>query len=249
MGAASGRLAGRGRGPVGGGRVPLGLAGTRPGHPSALRPRIARSDARIGCWTSGRWTRRADASLNATPVQWGRASWPLDAASGLRAKDQGSAGRLELLGPAGLVCHWRYTIGRSPAAHRLAQRFERLRQGELSGGEETGEPPTTVCPSCGAILAASQTSCPDCGVVKDKPALGALYRLAGFAKPHKWMVLLGFLLMVASSTAASGAALSHEAVDRQRLDPGRTAARQRRRSVKCGGSCSGLSGPPCWLGS
>ncbi len=129
-------------------------------------------------------------------------SWPLDATSGLRVKDQNSAGRLELLGPNGLLCHWRYTIGRSPLAHRLANRFQRLHDGELSGGEETGEAPTTVCPSCGAILAAGQIKCPDCGSIGDKPALSALYRLAAFAKPHKWMVLLGFLLMVASSSAA-----------------------------------------------
>lgn len=59
-----------------------------------------------------------------------------------------------------------------------------------------------VCPSCGAILAAGQAKCPDCGSVGDQPTLGALYRLKDFAKPHKWMVLLGFLLMVASSSAA-----------------------------------------------
>ena len=129
-------------------------------------------------------------------------SWPLDAASGLRVKDQNSAGRLELLSPTGLVCHWRFTIGRSSLAHRLANRFERLRQGELSGGEETGEAPTTVCPSCGAILAAGQIGCPDCGSVADKHTFGALYRLVSFAKPRKWMILLGFALMVASSSAA-----------------------------------------------
>ena len=130
------------------------------------------------------------------------ASWPLDATSALRVKDQNSAGRLELLGPSGLLCHWRYTIGRSPLAHRLANRFQRLHDGELSGGDEIGEAPTTVCPSCGAILAAGQIKCPDCGSIGDKPAIGALYRLSEFAKPHKWMVLLGFLLMVASSSAA-----------------------------------------------
>ncbi len=129
-------------------------------------------------------------------------SWPLSAASGLKARDQDSVGRLELLGPAGLISHWRYTIGRSTPAHRLALRFERLRKGELSGGEETGEPPTTVCPSCGAILAASQTTCPDCDVANGKPALGAIYRLAEFAAPHKWKILLGFMLMVASSAAS-----------------------------------------------
>ena len=129
-------------------------------------------------------------------------SWPLDATSAIRAKDQNSAGRLELLGPAGLICHWRYTIGCSPLAHRLANRFQRLHDGELSGGDETGEAPTTVCPSCGAILAAGQITCPDCGLAGDKPAYSALYRLAAFARPHKWMVLFGFLLMVASSGAA-----------------------------------------------
>jgi ATP-binding cassette subfamily B protein len=129
-------------------------------------------------------------------------SWPLDATSGLRVKDQNSAGRLELLAPNGLLCHWRYTIGRSPLAHRLANRFQRLHDGELSGGDETGEAPTTVCPSCGAILAASQAKCPDCGSLGDKPAISALYRLVGFAKQRRWMILLGFLLMVASSSTS-----------------------------------------------
>jgi ATP-binding cassette, subfamily B, bacterial len=129
-------------------------------------------------------------------------SWPLDATSGLRVKDQNSAGRLELVGPNGLLCHWRFTIGRSPLAHRLANRFQRLHDGEMSGGEEIGEAPTTVCPSCGAILAASQVKCPDCGSVGDKPTISALYRLATFAKQRKWMILLGFLLMVASSSVA-----------------------------------------------
>jgi ATP-binding cassette subfamily B protein len=144
--------------------------------------------------------------LDIGPVEAGEApqgrSWPLDAASGLRAKEQGSAGRLELLGPAGLLRHWRYTIGRSPQAHRLVQRFERLRRGELAGGDETGDAPTTVCPSCGAILAASQLTCPDCGAAKDKPVFSSLGRLASFAKSRKWPILLGFALMVASSAVS-----------------------------------------------
>ena len=129
--------------------------------------------------------------------------WPLDAIGGLRAKDQAGVGRLELLGPESLLCHWRYTIGRAPLAHRLADRFERLRQGELSGGEEPAEaaddglselrrrfwPPTR---GRAPIAGRSATSRP----------LGSLYRLIGFAKPRKWMILLGFALMVASSSAS-----------------------------------------------
>ena len=148
-------------------------------------------------------------------------SWPLDATSVLRVKDQNSAGRLELLGPSGLLCHWRYTIGRSPLAHRLANRFQRLHDGELSGGDETGEAPTTICPSCGAILAAGQIKCPDCGSVGDKPAFGALYRLAAFAKPHKWMVLLRLRVDGGQFERGVGAALLHKVVDQQRAEAGR----------------------------
>ncbi|MEN6407297.1 MAG: ABC transporter transmembrane domain-containing protein [Thermoguttaceae bacterium] len=125
-------------------------------------------------------------------------SWPLASMRSMRAKEQAGIGSLELLGPDRLLSHWRYTIGRAPAAHQLAAHLERLRQGKREG-EEPSEQPTTVCPSCGAILAADQKTCPDCGSLKDKPTLGSLYRLASFANKHRGMVLLGFLLMVSSS--------------------------------------------------
>jgi ATP-binding cassette, subfamily B, bacterial len=126
----------------------------------------------------------------------------LDATSNLRVKDQTSVGRLELTGPAGLLCHWRFTIGRSSLAHRLVNRLERFRQGEPAEAEANGETPTTICPNCGAVLAAGQAKCPDCGSIGDQPVLGALYRLTAFAKPHIRMVLLGFGLMVAYSMAS-----------------------------------------------
>ncbi len=128
-------------------------------------------------------------------------SWPLKEAAGLRAKDQGGTGRLELLGPDLLLGHWRFTIGRAPAAHRIAGRFESVRRGKAASVEETEESATTVCPSCGAILATDQGACPDCESAKSKPPVRSLYRLIGFAKTRKWMVLLGLALMVASSAA------------------------------------------------
>lgn len=149
---------------------------------------------------------------NTRPLQWGGVearyadipcrSWPLATIQGLRAKEQAGVGALDLLGADRLLGQWRYTIGRAPQAHRLADRFERFRAGESAGGEELAEPPTTVCPRCGAILAADQKTCPDCGSVKDKPVLGALFRLVHFAKPCKWMLLLGFVLMVASTVVS-----------------------------------------------
>ena len=128
--------------------------------------------------------------------------WPLVAVKSLRAKEQAGAGTLELLGAESLLSYWRYTIGRAPLAHHLADRFERHRQGELSGEEELAELPTTVCPSCGAILATDQQNCPDCGSLKDQPVVNSLYRIISFAKPQAWMILLGFGLTLAGTTAA-----------------------------------------------
>ena len=111
----------------------------------------------------GRWLEPADDEKGAAPVAViSHALWQKSFGGdpGLIDVEKLSKmkGRLELLGPNGLLCHWRYTIGRSPLAHRLANRFQRLHDGELSGGDETGEAPTTVCPSCGAILAAAEAA-------------------------------------------------------------------------------------------
>lgn len=129
-------------------------------------------------------------------------SWPLEEAAGLRAKDQGGTGRLELLGPNLLLAHWRFTIGRAPAAHRIAGRFESVRRGKAASAEETEESATTVCPSCGAILAADQGACPDCELAKSKPPPRSLYRLFEFAKPRMGVILLGFTLMMAGTSAS-----------------------------------------------
>ena len=84
-------------------------------------------------------------------------------------RNRTGVGALDLRGAESLLAIGGIRSAAAPQAHRLADRFERLRQGELAGGEETAEPPTTVCPSCGAILAADQKTCPDCGAVKGKP--------------------------------------------------------------------------------
>jgi ATP-binding cassette subfamily B protein len=127
--------------------------------------------------------------------------WPLAAIKSLRAKEHAGLGVLELLGDGTLLGQWRYTIGHAPQAHRLIDHFDRLRRGEGANGEKLTEASTTVCPSCGAILAADQEACPECRLAEEKPAIGALYRLIGFAKPSQWLILLGFALMVASTGA------------------------------------------------
>ena len=123
-------------------------------------------------------------------------SWPLNEIAAIRAKEQGGVGRLELLGATELLGHWRFTIGRAAAAHRIANRFESLRRGKTTGENEGEESVPTVCPSCGALLAADQGTCPDCDMAQAKPPVSSLFRLIGFVKTRKWMVLIGLALMV-----------------------------------------------------
>ena len=151
--------------------------------------------------------------------------WPLPMVKGLRAKEQAGVGALELLGAEGLLSCWRYTIGRAPLARRLADQFDRHRRGELSGEDELAEIPTTACPSCGAILATDQQTCPDCGSIKEKLVVGSLYRIIGFAKARTWMILLGFVLTLAGTAAAQAwpyivGLLVDNVVDPQSNDPG-----------------------------
>jgi len=127
-------------------------------------------------------------------------SWPVLPGMKLHAEEYGGAGRLLLLDASGLVQEWRFTSGRLLAARRLAARFKQLAQGK-SDSESAAQEPPQVCPSCGSILAAEQLSCPECSTIRAKPAVHSLYRLIDFARPQKWVVLLGFLLMVGSTTA------------------------------------------------
>jgi len=129
-------------------------------------------------------------------------SWRVEAVQALRPKEQAGVGMLELLGPETLLCRWRYTIGRASIAHRLADRFDRLRQGDLQTAGDAADLSPTTCPSCGAVLAAEQRTCPDCEAAAAKPPVRSLYRLIQFARPRLGVILLGFVLMLSSTYAS-----------------------------------------------
>jgi ATP-binding cassette subfamily B protein len=128
-------------------------------------------------------------------------SWPVDSALTLRAREYAGTGMLELTDPVSLLYHWRFTSGKVNTAHQMALRFERLQQGDHSDEEDSAESLAAVCPSCGALLAPDQTTCPECEAAKAKPPMQALARLIGFAKPRAAVVLFGFILMICSTAA------------------------------------------------
>ncbi len=127
--------------------------------------------------------------------------WPLEAIDGAQAQEQGSLGRLELCGPGGPLHLWRYTIGRSSLVHRFVQQLGQMRRPDRSASASAGQMAMVNCPSCGVVLAAEQGVCPECQSANGKRAGTSLWRLFEIAKPWKWQVLLGFLLMVASTNA------------------------------------------------
>ena len=104
----------------------------------------------------------------------------------------------------------------------------------LAGGEEPAEPPTTVCPSCGAILAADQKTCPDCGAIKNRPAVGSLYRLLAFAKPRTVDDSAGVRADVGGNQRRAGLPVHRETAGRQCPETGDDTSRQPGPSIRCG---------------
>jgi ATP-binding cassette subfamily B protein len=115
----------------------------------------------------------------------------------LNSEEQGGVGRLDLVGPAGRLGHWRYTAGRGPAAARLVRRLAALHNGQADGAAVV-----SVCPSCGAPVTSEDGQCPACTPRAARPTVSSLFRLIGIAREHLWLVLAGFLLTVAGTGAS-----------------------------------------------
>lgn len=120
-------------------------------------------------------------------------TWTLGPDVTLQTAEQGGAGTLELVGPVGRLAHWRFTIGLSPDARRLVNRWSAARTGqELPGA--------SVCPSCGATIG-EDGHCPACAPGVSTHSFGSLFRLLVFARPHAVLIIVGFFLTLASTAA------------------------------------------------
>lgn len=125
-------------------------------------------------------------------------AYPLAGATDLIAGEHGGVGALVLLSGNTRVARWRYTLGQTGSAHRLARRFAALVKGPGAAEEESR---TTVCPSCGAVLDADAAECPHCKPEAAAPSRFILLRLVRFAAPWKGHVLLALALTLAYKAA------------------------------------------------
>lgn len=135
---------------------------------------------------------------NGRPSAYGEAveTWPVDGQTALVLEERAGIASLELKSGETLLARYYFTAGQVPAAQRLVRRFRAL---TARGAEEVGQ--TTVCPSCGAVLAADETECAACKPQTPEPSRYVLWRLAQFARPWLGWFVVALVLTLAANGA------------------------------------------------
>jgi ATP-binding cassette subfamily B protein len=139
--------------------------------------------------------------LSRAPGETAWRDWPYRAGLHLRHYDHGGVGHLELVDDSGLLGAWRFTLGQNLHAIRVVDAFGDQLESHLSG-VAIQPPEQHTCPSCKAPLDPDQEDCPICTkVLHTPPSTWTLFRLWRFARPYQGQLLLGFLLLLASTAA------------------------------------------------
>lgn len=119
----------------------------------------------------------------------------------LTCRDHAGVGNLELFDAQARLAYWCYTLGRDTGANRLVAHFNQQLDAQLTG-ETKIQPLQAKCPKCAATLTGDQETCPACDQdAHIPPSTWTLFRLWRFARPYKWRLLTGFLLMLGSTAA------------------------------------------------
>ena len=125
-------------------------------------------------------------------------SWPLSEVRSAVSQEGAGAGTLALHGTEHRIAQWHYSAKEFATAARVAREINHLVH---RGASEQRPATTSVCPSCGAVLAPHVTACPVCKPVASLPPSKSLVRLLRFARPQAGMIALGFVLNILFTTA------------------------------------------------
>lgn len=112
-------------------------------------------------------------------------SWPLSQIVGLKTRDRAGLGTLEALGADRRLAVWHYTLRKGPDVLILIERFERWRAGT-----------DPLAPSD------DDTEAPEAEVAPPPPSTLALFRLWEFARPHKGLIALAFVISMLATVAS-----------------------------------------------
>ena len=144
---------------------------------------------------------RADAVAGNTDNRGECSSWLLTPGTSLRTTQRVGVGVLELVGPTQRIALWRHTAAVALAAGHFVECFQAIAQEPTAGG--TAAIPTATqgvtCPTCGRNRSGDPLTCPHCTASHVRRTGSPLFRLLQFAWPRAGMMLLGFVLMLAST--------------------------------------------------
>ncbi|MBU0593880.1 MAG: ABC transporter ATP-binding protein/permease [Gammaproteobacteria bacterium] len=127
--------------------------------------------------------------------------WPYRGDLVLLHHDHAGVGTLELHDDQGRLACWRYTLLHNVAALRLIEHFEQQLESHVSG-HHAPPPEEGVCPNCKAPIPPDEDECPVCHrETHVPPSTWTLFRLWRFARPYRWQLLSGFLLMLGATAA------------------------------------------------
>ncbi|NNM79697.1 MAG: ABC transporter ATP-binding protein [Gallionella sp.] len=141
------------------------------------------------------------ASFDREPAAGARSclEFPYRARLKLEQHDHAGVGSLTLTEGESRLAQWRYTLALDAATLRFIKQFVRQLDSFLSGGPVVTDT-TEACNKCGSALVLDQ--CPQCDADEEAPpSTWTLLRLWRFAKPYRWQLLSGFMLMLASTAA------------------------------------------------
>lgn len=125
----------------------------------------------------------------------------LEAGLILEQHDHAGVAKLELFSGEARLAHWFYTLAQDISAKRFIKQFNVMLSSVLMA-EIAAEDEATVCPKCQEVIPPSEEECPTCARSIDAPpSTWTLFRLWRFARPYRWQLLSGFLLMLASTAA------------------------------------------------
>jgi ATP-binding cassette subfamily B protein len=125
--------------------------------------------------------------------------FPYRATLKLEQHDHAGVASLTLLDGESCLARWRYTLAHNPASLRFIKQFEQQLNVFLTG-HSANQDTLEYCGKCGAVL--SREQCPLCDMDEETPpSTWTLLRLWRFARPYRWQLLSGFLLMLASTAA------------------------------------------------
>ncbi len=117
----------------------------------------------------------------------------------LKQHDHAGVGTVTLTDEANTLAVWRYTLSVDAAASAFIKQFEQQLDCFLTG-TPVAIASGAQCEKCGAILLNEQ--CPQCDSdIEVAPSTWTLFKLWRFARPYRWQLLSGFLLMLASTAA------------------------------------------------